>query len=83
MIDGASVLEISLSDAHMNKGNGYGYDFCVANNSVFIFKSSSFTRNTGGGGLIGLQSSTGHLENCTLIGSKKKMLELFSFQHLS
>ena len=43
MIYGASVLEISLSDAHKNIANHSDYALCAFNNSVFIFKSSSFT----------------------------------------
>ena len=67
MLRSASVLEMSLSEAHGNEANQYA--LCAKKNSLFIFKSSLFKGNTG---LINLDNSTGYLENCTLIVNKKQ-----------
>ena len=72
IMDDASVLEISLSKLHMNNVNQRGYALCAVNNSVFIFRSSIFTGNTGYSGSINLLNSTGYLENCTLIGNRRQ-----------
>ena len=67
MLRSASVLEMSLSEAHGNEANQYA--LCAKKNSLFIFKSSLFKGNTG---LIARENSTGYLENCTLIVNKKQ-----------
>ena len=67
MLRSASVLEMSLSEAHGNEASHYA--LCAKKNSLFIFKSSLFKGNTG---LIVLENSTGYLENCTLIANQKQ-----------
>ena len=63
------VLEINLSQIHRNYANKAGA-FCAFNNSLLIFKNSIFKENTGyTDRSIALYSSTGYLENCTLIGN--------------
>ena len=68
-LNSASVLELSLSEAHRNNANQKIPALCALDNSLFIFKSSLFKGNIG---LINLKNSAGYLENCTLIGNQKQ-----------
>ena len=70
VVEGTSVLEISFSQAHINNSNSLVGAFCAFDNSLLVSKSSCFEGNTGNyEGLLTLNSSTGYLENCTLIGN--------------
>ena len=70
VVEGTSVLEISFGQAHINNSNRMAGAFCAFHNSLLVSKSLCFEGNTGNyEGLLTLNSSTGYLENCTLIGN--------------
>ena len=69
-IECTSILKISFSQAHINSSVSLAGAFCAFDNSLLVSKSSRFEGNRGNyERLLTLNSSTGYLENCTLIGN--------------